>query len=94
MDGGGGEGVRREEPMVSSRRQDGQGPALRPRTGLSVSHGQAYKHLTPSSQAGEEADVSLHHVQSGLVCCDLHQLPSLYKCLLCLKRVLFIKYAF
>ena len=48
----------------------------------------------PSSQAGEEADVSRHHVQSGLVCCDSRQLRSLYKCLLCLKRVLFIKYGF
>lgn len=30
------EGVRREEPMISSRRQDGRGPVLGPQTGLSV----------------------------------------------------------
>ena len=89
------EGVRREEPMISSRRQDVQGPVLGPQTDLSVSHGQVYRRLTPVfSQAGGETDMSRHCMQSGLVRCNSRQLLSLYKRLLCLKWVLFIKYAF
>lgn len=86
------ESFRREELMISSRRQDGQGPALGPQTALPVSQARSTVPHACLSTGGGETDIALRRV-------DLHtlqsrQLPSLYKRLPCLKRVPFIKYAF